>query len=503
MSVKVPTRDFFIEQDLDASDDIIQTKEQSLSRCSPAMTSKATKLAATTFGFGLTTVIASVELAGSREIVPLSLTSLGNGIAIAAFGHLLVDPRFRKQISEFVAAWSYPAVLTTSQVYLNVVPDAQLKLYALFFLWGLGVFLGKDGLTIGSMQINDLPLANLPPQEDEILRTVGFNTRSDKPAAKAILVAHAVASIALTVFNFALFLPLYQELGDVGKLGIPQDLIAMYAGDTLGDITARLLDRKKEELELRHSQSLLKHTGVPTMLKALRIGKVVTWAATPFFVGMLFAIPATPNTPEDFVAKTAAGIFYGAVMLMLRREFENRRSYLHFRADEASVNEPLHTTKEKVRQFANKYLPTLIFFGALTGFMGWAAATNTLQVDAAIIVLLASTYASFIFTDRLAAHYRPEQNKRVLNELAFRFMYAPIGLSFPYQYLTTKVDIGDRQLKADSTALYVLSLVTWFIWGLNVNRAMDIQRKSPLALPLTPPIALQELGKTFVSNLSG
>jgi hypothetical protein len=307
------------------------------------------------------------------------------------------------------------------------------------------------------------------------------------------------------VLNFTLLTSTYPTWGALGKIGLYQDVIALASGTVFGEILAKLADAKREELEIRQSRSLLHQGQTPLRLRIMRTAKVELMALAPLFAGMLLAIRATPNTAGDYVAKLAVGSLYGAQMTMLLREFENLSSYLHFKPASEQPDLSLQTRTEKVKNFAARYFPSILFLGAMSAFFGWAAATNSLKVDGAIITLLLSTYTSFILTDRLAAYYRPDINQRVKNELAFRFMYASIGLSIPYQYLTTKLDIGDQGLQNDSNEIYILSLVTWCIWGIVVgnNRAMDIQRRPFLALPLTPPIAIQELSKTFISNLYG
>lgn len=470
--------------------------------CNRATVKKVVHFALSTAAFGTTAYFGINELLGSGNIVILSLCGLFNGASVSSIAHSVIAPEYRKKISELVSAWSYETVLALSQVYLNVVPADQMQVYAVPFVWGLGVFAGKDILSLASMQQPDLPLPAVPAKESELLRTIGFTTKNYSKASKVRLTGAATAAIGLSVLNFVIK-DQYASAGDFGKIGIYQDLIALFSGSVLGDLIARYADDKKEELELKHVNALIKRNETPRALKVMRVAKNIIVIVTPLSIGALLAAPTAPNSGGDFATKAGVGTLYGFQMLLAKRNFEDPGSYLHAVSKAPKqLGQAVVTTCSKVKEVSKKYLPSICFFGALTGYMGWAAATNIARVDYAIVVLLLTTFASFVATDRVAVNYRPERNKRINNELAFRLIYSSIALSIFFQYLTTKLDIGDRNLDDDSTSLYILSLVTWAFWGLVVgnNRAVNIQPKVRGALPVTPPITMQVLSKTFVNT---
>lgn len=134
--------------------------------------------------------------------------------------------------------------------------------------------------------------------------------------------------------------------------------------------------------------------------------------------------------------------------------------------------------------------------------MIYAATNDSTRDDAGIIVLLVSTFLSFIGTN-LTARYNPQRGRRFQNELSFRFNYFALGLSIFFQYVTTKIEISGRYLNQMSAPLFALALFGWGAWGTVVgnNRALSIQSASPSALPITPPIAMIELMKLFVRTL--
>jgi hypothetical protein len=478
--------------------------EVKASCCSAQTAARVVQVLTTAGVFGTTAYYGISELLDSGNMTVLSLCALGNGAATASIGHLLVNPRHRKLISEFISRWSYETVLAFTQLYLNVVPDSKLQLYTLPFTWSLGCLRMKDFFQIGSLTLPQLSLSSAPPSENELLRLLGFTTRDHSSLAKLWLSGQAVTAVGLTVLNFTAHNHL-AEAGDYGKIGIYQDLIAMFAGSVLGDLAARLADDRKEFLETRHAGRLTVTQTPPVPLKVLRIAKNAFYVISPIAIGALLAPQTPPNCTEDFLLKAAVGTVYGAQMLVMQREFENPRSFLHSISPVTdSPDNALASNSRNVKEIVKKHLPSTSFFAILTGYMAWAAATNLPRADYAIIVLLLTSYASYVATNRIAVTYSPDRNQRVSNEIAFRFIYSAIALSIFFQYLATKLSIGNQILDSDSTPLYVLALVTWAFWGVNVgnNRAIYSQNPVPDPLQITPPIAIQELSKTFVQNLS-
>lgn len=455
--------------------------------------------------FATTTYFITQEALGSRNVRKLSICSLINGGSLSCFFHMALPEKYGKKIRSFISSWSYETLLTFTQVYLNLAPRKEMKLLALPFIWGFGVLEAKDVLSVLSMKKSELSLTNKIPKENELIRALGFSTRSRSTGSKIWNYSLAITAIGMTIFNF---LPSnkYIKMGDFGKIGLYQDMIALFSGNIAGNSIAQIMDNKKEKMELKHSRQILSNT-LPISIKMMRIAKNSLMLLTPLFIGALLTIPTSPNSLGDYAAKLAVGILYGANQFIARREFENPKSKLHPERSSITVDllgkrSPC-ITKEKVKNAAKKYFPSIGFFGALVGFMAWAAATNTGRVDYAIIVLLLTSLLAFISTEATATHYTPKENGRVSNELSFRLIFAQMALSIFFEYLTTKLSIGDQHLSSDSTSLYVLALITWFFWGLNVgnNRAINIQpKRSSSSLPITPPITMQELSKTFVNS---
>lgn len=467
--------------------------------------------------FVITAYFGVTELLGNRNIVKLSLCALFNGATVSTYNHLILSPdqgsqyyqqerKIQNKIIAFVSKWTYETVLGFSQVSLNFGFGS--KIYTLPFDWGLGALLAKDFLTVASMDLTDLPLSTVPPEERELLRTIGFSTRNCSKGAIVMLTATAVTALALTILNFVIR-DRYPQAGDLGKIGLLQDLIAFFSGRVWGKFIAMFMDNYKERLEIAHASSLIQRRGnTPTSLKILRVVKNALLVLVSPITSALFqaAVMTNPNTVARFALVTVPGLLQGAQMLCLEREFENPNSYLHAGRPPllSIINQTsMEASCDRAKQFAKKYVPSICFFGALTAYMGTAAATSLPTTQYAIIVLLLTTTASFITTNLVASKCRPEHGNRIKNELFFRFIYSSIGLSAYYVYLTSLLEIGTHDLDRYSTTLFVLALVTWSFWGLNVgnNRAVNIQPRVPTQLPLTPPIAIQELTKTCVSKL--
>ncbi|WP_068471385.1 hypothetical protein [Candidatus Protochlamydia phocaeensis] len=468
-----------------------------LSRCDRKMAARVMGLALTSGVFALTTYFLVRESLGSHNVKGLSLEALANGASCASFGHMLLPAKARKKANEWINAWSYEAILAGSQVYLNLAPQEQMKLFAVPFVWTLGALQMKDILALLSMDQSELFVSHVPPNQGEILPTLGFNTRNYSRASKMWMTALATTALSLTVLNFTL-LEGYLGKGDLGKIGFYQDLIALFSGSVVGEMIARLFDDKKEAIESRHLQQLISQEP-SIVLKAMRVIKNIGILSAPVLIGACLSVEIPPNTWTDYLNKMCVGGIYGADLFLARREFENLSSRFHAVAYPENGGQ-LPTLCQRIKGVAKTYLPSIGFFSAMVGFMGWAAATNIPRVDYAIVVLLITTLSSFVFTDLIAKKGRPQGHNRLHNELNFRLIHSALALSVFFQYLTTKVDIGDEQLDGDSDALYALSLISWFFWGLNVgnNRAINIQEPRIPVLPVSPPVAMQELSKTFV-----
>ena len=494
--------------------------------------------------FPLTSYFIVEESLGSHNIEDLTLNAFFNGAAFSALFYTLLPGKYRKEINEFITAWTYEVILGLSQVYLNVVPENQMKLFGVPFDWGFGALKIKDIFSLLAMEQPDLTLAPTPPNKKKIIPTLGFNTRDSSLPAMLWLTANVVTAMGLTALNFSIVDKYDKDLGDFATIGLYQDLIALYSGNVAGTILARIIDDRKEKIELIRAKQLIP-TKAPLIIKTMRLSKKFFVLFVPVMIGTTLAIETPPNSLSDYFVKLFVGGLYGANLFINRREFENPASDFHQIAlvkkettlvkkettlktieesenpasDLKAIEEPenpsldthqLALTKkettlakviEKVKVVSKKYLPSAMFFAALTGYMSWAAATNIPRVDYAIVVLLTTTFASFGLTDIIANNREPKKN-RLYNELIFRLIYSSIAMAIFFQFLTTKVDIGDQELDNDANSLYTLSIISWIFWGLNVgnNRAINIQEPRIQTLPITPPIAMQELSKNFYQS---
>jgi hypothetical protein len=487
--------------------------------------------------FAVSTYFFTTESLTSRNIKILTVTALVMGGTSATFFETLLSSKNRKKINDFINAWTYEILLGCSQVYLNLAPANLSSLLLLPFIYELGAQKMKDVVALSTMEQSDLPISTEPPSQEEIIKTLGFNTRDYSKGSILWLTGLATAGIALTALNFGYLSDQYQNFGDYGKIGVYQDLIALFTGSIAGNLVSRLFVNYKEKLELRHAGQLLTQD-TPRKLKVARVAEMTLFLFTPTLWGTLLAFNTVPNTLGDYLTKFTVGNLFGADLLITKRKFEDPNSYLHAVAPiKQDVVDPVKddvvdsvkqdavdqvkqdvvpvkqdavvrfkhqkqmTTCAKVKSVASKYLPSITFFALLIGYMSWAAATNISRVDYAIVVLLVTSISSFVFTDIIASK-RQIQGNRFFNELVFNVIFARV-LSMPYQYLRTKIDISDQYIDDDSNSLYTLVITTWALWGLIVggNRATQMQRPRIPGPRTTPPIAMVELSQPFINNL--
>jgi|GEM_PF-2792935 len=493
-----------LESELSYSLPIKEEKTSRFALCNAIKVSKIALLIANSALFVSTASVLVRESLGSSNVRILTISALLNGASVASFFQLL-PYKSRKKINKLVSAWSYEAFLAGTQLQINLVADEQTQFYHLPFCWALGALRIKDILSLISLKQSDLSLSSTSPDLNALIPTVGFNTRNYSLPAKVWIMVSAITCIGLNVFNF--MSPESRSIGDFGKIGMYQDLIAMLSGSVSGDILARLFDDQKEKMEARHSANItiLAKTR-PKSIKIMRVAKNIFVLFTPMIIGLCLGMPSFPNTLSDYCAKFTVGALYGANLLIARREFENPRSELYIRPSGISQGTSgltLPITPEKVKAFAKKYFPTLGFFAASTAFLIWNTVIGTPRDDYAILVLFITTMVSFILTDRVAKNHPSPESNRFSNELSFRLIYAQIALSIFFQYFTTKLDLGDRELNATSNSLYGLSLLAWFFWGmvLGNNRGVNIQSEIHPMLPTSPPIVTQELTHTLANTL--
>ena len=472
---------------------------------------------------GTTSYFGVKELIYSKgNIKILSICALFNGASLSAIFNALVPPvDFKDEstgevsqnlVNEVTTDWAYQTYYAFSQLYLNL---ANSRKYTLPFIEVLGAILYKDVYTSFNLKKNQLSLSNLPPDNSELIKLVGFNTRDTSCLPMSLLGTFVISAVALTTLNFFIN-DQYETWGDLGKIGIPQDLIALFSGSVGGEILTRIIDDLKESMEVRYSNKMSPYEKKPTIIKVMRIAKNFFVIFTPLMIGSLLGYPFASNSLPDYISKFGVGALYGSHRFLSQRHFEDITNHpiLKNSINQNSLTIQLHqkvdsgtlTTCSKIKGVVKKYFRPLGCLVALTGYMAWAAATNTSRVDYAILVLMASTITSFIFTDRIAVNCQPQKETKdshLSNELYFRFIYFPLGLSIYYQYFTTKVDIEGSNLNHGSDTLYAVQLIAWFFWGLVIGEILGnwVHPKANFSRYITPSIVTQEMGKTFDANM--
>ena len=482
--------------------------------CNKEFLCKVSRFAITSVVFGTTSYFGIQELLSLGDIKKISVCVIFNGVSVASAFNLFVPPDVHENVNEFITNWTYETYLAFSQVFLNVPPLQDRPLYTLPFLWSLGSILEKDGETLLKLKPSDHSLSNVTPQEDDLLKLMGFTTRDTSRNSKIKIVAFLISAVGLTVLNFVIK-DRYENFDDFGKMGLYQDLIAMFSGTVIGgDIITRLIDDRKENMETEYALQMNPIEDKPPYIRVIRIIKDISVLFTPLAIGAILGTPFTPNSFSSYVARFGVGALYGSQSFLAQREFEDLDSQDHINLivndnfdglESSSLN--VSTTREKIKQFSKKYFPSMGFIAILTGYMTWAAATNSSpEVGYVVLALLASTIASFVVTNHTAANCRPQRaakDNRLSNEVFFRFVYFALGFSIAFQYLTTLINIEAKDLNHDSKSLYSLQLIAWIFWGLVVggNLANKLHPKMNFSSHITPPIAYQELTKTLVGNL--
>ncbi|MCE2982398.1 MAG: hypothetical protein LW832_02415 [Parachlamydia sp.] len=433
-----------------------------------------------------------VEALGDRNIEGLTSAALLNGLSTAAFIRLALNKEVRKKLNSWGNACAYPVIFAGSQVYLNLAEGPWEKFYAVPYMQLLGSLLSKDVFALLSLKQADMPLHDFLPESKEPLPTLGFHTRDHSKKALIWLGAVTTAAVALSAFALLYKIDPNEPMHDVVKLGLPQDIAALFAGSCLGDILARLMDNLKERLE--------KENGYESTfsLKALRGTKGFFELFTILIVEGLLAIEAPPNTPSSWSKHLCVGAFHGASLLVARRRFENGPVEM----EEAIPSPQLNKMKDKVCSIAKRYMPIISIYGALVGYMAWVATTNTIRADGAIIIFLTTWAVSFIITEFIAVKHQPKTDHRMINEISFRTIYASAALCIYFQFLSSKLSVGDRHLNSDSPVLYGLDLLVWLCLAGNFGNSLAVNLNEMETPPITPPYGMQILYQQLIKNFS-
>lgn len=469
--------------------------------------------------FGVTAYEIISEALGNRNIVKMTVSALFNGASLSVFGYLFTPKDLQKKVSEILGNISYPLIFSTSQLYLIFTPENLKKLWNLPFIEFLGVLSAKDCLNFFTLQPSDLLEATQAPEPHELLPLIGPSPRNWSSLSQVLLSTELGIGAGAIAVNF-IFRNQYPNAGDIGQLGVIQDVVALLSGHALGTLGGKIALNAIEAKEKKYchviseATTLMHPVNPPLLLKVMRVTKKIFKIGTPIAISALLIAPTEPNGIPDFFTKAGAGLLATMSMLEGRFNFENPHSYWHLATDlSQSALCKCQCMATKVGRVFKKYCLQSAFIIVLIPYMSWVATTNTLKADGAIILFLFMTLASCIGTDRLLNCYRPrlnaeERNQRIrqsrpLNELSLRLIYCTIWLPFIFQYLTSKISIGKGSLNSDSTALYVLSLLAWGSLGLALgnNLALSTQEHNTSTIPQTPPISLQVLMAPFIGNL--
>ncbi|MBA2369379.1 MAG: hypothetical protein H0V82_10215 [Candidatus Protochlamydia sp.] len=404
-----------------------------------------------------------------------------------------------KEINRFLCAWSYASVFIGTQGLDNI---PQHRYYTLLFIYALGWLKSKDIHSLLSLEHSNYELSSPLESSEEPIRTLGFSTRDYSRRAKAWLGATVVGSIGLTALNFA-FVPAWGEsfppaLREYGKIGLYQTAIGVYTGSVIGDLAARGFELVLKQKEQKCATNLIE-SQPSKLLHAMRVGKTLFALFSPLMVNTLLAIRTQPNTVSDYCVKLSVGGIYGGNLLIARAEFEKKSSFMH-RVSFAIYDEGIPCT-EKAKAVAKKYFPSIAFFGLLTIYFSVVAAFDSARDDYALLTFFVTMFASFVLTDLVAlGRERFKEDNCVFNEGVFRLLYGSVPLCIYYMLLSHLIKIGNRHLNHDSPALYGLQLAEWGALGINMgnDRAVYAQSEVPGMLPITSPIAMTELTKSFV-----
>ncbi len=475
-------------------------------RCCTA--GRVKKLVMTGIGFvgfvGTGALVVQELLSADPNHKKVAVYNLLNGLPVAFLVHPWVASSLRKVIYQIISDFSYPGLYVATQLYLNLTPKTMKPMAVTSFIWCLGALLGKDLLHSLSLKVADYSPSSEPPKDGKELPMIGFSPRNRK-ATLIILTVLSTVSIASNIFY-----QVYKKdiengaLKDLEGIGLFQDWIAALSGSILGEGLFQLFDTLKETKETSYANRLLPSKPAScdclSSMRFIKTGFVVF--APPLFAGLL-AVPLSPNSIGRYATKFLAGSLFGGHQILLRREFTNLQSSVHSQIEE--VLEPSQkTTSEKVKTVFKSYWPVLLLLGLSIYMIYVATKIDSPQITGGVATMLSSALLSAGTTRFINHIFSPGQNDRVVNELAYRALYNVSSIVFYYQVLTTVINIYSGDLQKDSSSLYVTALMTWFFWGLVVgnNIATIGQRKINPLSATTHPLTIQELGKSFVENLS-
>jgi hypothetical protein len=239
-------------------------------------------------------------------------------------------------------------------------------------------------------------------------------------------------------------------------------------------------------------------------LKIANLISKILILSSPIITISTLAIDTPPNKIETYFLIGIAAFSTAQAAYISREEFENPNSHLHDIQEISDIENPqVLAMKDKVISWMQKYGASIVFEIGFIGFFIAVLVENP-KDWVAISGTLIMSILSFICTDRLAAHYRPVGDNRIVNEIAFHFLYFPLWLSFVYEYITTKLDIDDQNLNHDSLELYAMATAGWWTLGalIGINRAIHIQNKNYSIVKHNPAIFTMEMTKFLFSRFN-
>lgn len=465
---------------------------------------KAALLAVGILGAAATGVLVYRELAGEKNVTKTALYLLLNGASEAAIAHPLLSACGgsigRNRIYRHLSDFSYPILFTVTQFYLNLPPEYQAGARILF-VWWFGLLMSKDLINSVGLTVSDFPTPFIPPDDGQELPMCGFKTRNHK-AATVFLTAGMITAIVLSVFNL-IFRDTVSE-SELDKTGLITAGLALLGGNFLGEALTRIGEHLREKAEQHHLSGLLS-SSLPLRLRIARITKTFLTVLSPPAIAGLLAIPLRRNSIGDFFLKAFIGTVYGAEQFVLRKEFENRDSPVHIKSLQnisTRSSSGAITVAGRVKDWAKEHWISIGLIGALIIYMGVVGGdTPSSRIHGGIATLVTSAVAGFGVTDYIAHKFRPGQNARIVNEVAFRSLYAVSSFLFFYQVMTMSIDIYDTNLQNDSRSYYGLALLTWCLWGLAVGNNLATMRHRNVEVIATHPLTTQELAKTTFAVL--
>ncbi|MBA3238220.1 MAG: hypothetical protein H0T62_07745 [Parachlamydiaceae bacterium] len=460
------------------------------------MTKKVSLCAIAISFFGISTVIAS-NWAYKTKVLDAAM--LVNGLSVAAICALLLPPDILKSINAKTTHWSYESLFLVTQIFINLVPKKAKGTIGSLFSWVFGGMEGKDILHIMTTHA-ELPLSSLAPEEKDLMKMVGFSTQNIKGRNVSML-ALLITGIALSILDFVWLKAKYQEYDDFGKLGVYQDFFAILTFIPLAVLSTGYLCDRKRILEKEYYNSMLEGKPETWSLKIANLISKALILTSPIITISTLAINSPPNRIEAYFLIGIGAFSTAQAAFISREEFENPNSPLHDIKAISDIEEPqILAMKEKIVSWMQKYGASLLFE---IGFIGFfiAVLVESPKDWIAISGTIFMSILSFICTDRLAAHYQPARNNRILNEIAFHVLYFPLWLSFVYEYITTKLDIDDQNLNHNSLELYAMATAGWWTLGalIGINRAIHIQDKTYSIVESNPAIFTMEMTK-FLYN---